>query len=235
MVFSTPTSSVQPETVTQDASLSPPVEILMEDSDAEEPGVQPVEQWPCSPLSDHDLDSLHEIVSANYQPPISVQEERHHGVDFSYYRQGERASIQGEEVRAVYSGFVAASVNDRFPYGNMIILETPLDWLRDYPVESLGENPSGSLYHLYAHLEAPSKLQSGARVDRCQVLGAVGKSGNAGVPHLHLEMRTGPPGARFESMAYYSTAASQPERLSYERWRTGGEFIHFDPMSLLLP
>jgi hypothetical protein len=61
----------------------------------------------------------------------------------------------------------------------------------------------------------------------------VGKSGNAGIAHLHLEARLGPPSARFESMAYYKTDATGEEKNNYTRWRTSGDFRHFDPMLLL--
>jgi murein DD-endopeptidase MepM/ murein hydrolase activator NlpD len=76
------------------------------------------------------------------------------------------------------------------------------------------------------------QVKPGEEIFECTLLGAVGKSGNAGIPHLHLETRIGPPGVMFEAMAYYSTQTSEVERLNYERWRTGGEFVHFDPMLL---
>jgi len=62
----------------------------------------------------------------------------------------------------------------------------------------------------------------------------VGMSGNAGVPHLHIETRIGPAGARFSGMRFYDTLATQQERDNYLLWRTSGVYRHFNPMDLLL-
>ena len=70
---------------------------------------------------------------------------------------------------------------------------------------------------------------------QCQVLGEVGKSGNAGVAHLHLEMRHGLSGVQFPVMAYHLAENSSEERANYLLWATSGEFLHFNPMDLLLP
>ena len=187
----------------------------------------------CSPLVEHSLAELPEIVSDPYAPPPPGKEERHHGVDFSYYRRGERLSIEGVGVQSVFPGVVAASITDRFPYGNMVIIETPFADVSESVIAALGLSPDESIYTLYAHMGAAPAVELGERVAACQALGQVGKSGNAGVPHLHLEMRRGPAGRQFAGMAYYSTQASQEERDNYVLWRTSGTFQHFDPMSVL--
>jgi len=187
----------------------------------------------CSPLQEHPLAELPEIVSDPYAPPPPGKEERHHGVDFSYYRRGERLSIEGVGVQSVFSGVVAASITDRFPYGNMVMIETPIAELPVELVDQFGLATTESVYTLYAHMGSPPRVELGEKVKACQALGQVGKSGNAGVPHLHLEMRRGPAGRQFSGMAFYSTQASEVERENYVLWRTSGTFQHFDPMVVL--
>lgn len=186
----------------------------------------------CSPLAIHPITELPEIVSAAYDPPPPGKEERHQGVDFSYYRRGERSSILGVGVIAVFPGQVAAAVEESFPYGNMVIVETPLDALPEKLITSLGMAEGESLYLLYAHLDGAPEVELGELVEACQPLGLVGKSGNAGVPHLHLEARIGEAGVKFEGMAYYSTQTTAQERENYELWRTSGAFRHLDPMEV---
>jgi murein DD-endopeptidase MepM/ murein hydrolase activator NlpD len=190
---------------------------------------------PCSPLREHPLAELSEIVSAPYDPPPMGSDARHQGVDFSYYRRGERTSILGVGVQSVFGGQVAASIADSFPYGNVVIIETPAFTLPSGLLEKLGIQDDQSIYTLYAHMGAPPLVSLGDVVTACQPLGEVGKSGNAGVPHLHLEMRIGPTGRQFASMAFYSTQTTQEERDNYVLWRMSGEFQHFDPMTVLAP
>jgi murein DD-endopeptidase MepM/ murein hydrolase activator NlpD len=184
-------------------------------------------------LDIHPLEELPEIISDPYRPPPPGKEERHHGVDFSYYRRGDRLTIQGVGVQAALAGRTAAAIQDRFPYGNMIIIETQYDEIPEEWSRRLEILPGESIYTLYAHLDHSPALNLGERVDACQLIGAVGKSGNTVEPHLHLEMRLGPRGQSFPSMAYYGAKDSEEERNNYVRWRTGGEFRHFDPMRVL--
>jgi hypothetical protein len=195
--------------------------------------VPPLE--PCSPLSEHPLAELPEIVSDPYHPPPMGSDARHQGVDFSYYRRGERTSILGMGVQSVFAGQVAASISDSFPYGNVVIVETPATDLPPGLAEKLGVKDGESLYTLYAHMGAAPLVALGEAVTACQSLGEVGKSGNAGVPHLHLEMRLGPHNRQFASMAFYSTQTTKEERDNYVLWRMSGEFQHFDPMTVLAP
>jgi murein DD-endopeptidase MepM/ murein hydrolase activator NlpD len=96
---------------------------------------------------------------------------------------------------------------------------------------AIGEKES--LYLLYAHMEDAPLVELGDAVQSCQVLGLVGKSGNAGIAHLHLEVRRGPAGQRFTAIGYYQAYTSPEERQNYLLWRTSGVFQHYDPMDLL--
>jgi murein DD-endopeptidase MepM/ murein hydrolase activator NlpD len=187
----------------------------------------------CSPLAAHVLKELPEIVSDPFNPPAPGKEERHHGVDFSYYRRGERLSIQGEEIQTVLAGRVAAALVDKFPYGNALIVETPASELPQSITEALGIAAQESLYILFAHMESAEAFELGQDLPACQFVGRVGKSGNAGVPHLHMETRIGPPGTIFASMLFYSTHATTEERENYQLWRTSGVFRAIDPMRVL--
>jgi len=187
----------------------------------------------CSPLDIHDLEELPEITSDPYRPPPPGREERHHGVDFSYYRRGERTTIQGVGVQSVFSGRVVAAIADSFPYGNVVIIETVYEDLPPELAAELEIPPGESIYTLYAHMDQAPLVALGDPVLACQALGQVGKSGNAAEPHLHLEMRLGAPGAEFSSMGFYKADDTAEERSNYVLWRTSGEFRHFDPMRVL--
>lgn len=187
----------------------------------------------CSPLSIHSLEELPEIISDPYRPPPPGKEQRHHGIDFSYYRRGDRLSIQGIGVQSVLDGVVAAVLMATYPYGNVVIIETRYASLPQEWVDALQVSRGESIYTLYAHMDNPTPLSLREIITTCQRLGEVGVSGNTVEPHLHLEMRLGPPGATFTSMAYYGAKDTDEERSNYLRWRTGGEFQHFDPMLVL--
>ena len=188
----------------------------------------------CSPLEIHSLEELPEITSDPYRPPPPGKEERHHGVDFSYYRRGERTTIQGVGVQSVLSGRVAAAIAESFPYGNVVIIETTYEVLPTELISELEIAPGESIYTLYAHMDQTPLVTLGETVQACQLLGQVGMSGNAYEPHLHLEMRLGAPGAQFSSMGYYKADDTEEERSNYLLWRTSWEFRHFDPMRVLL-
>jgi murein DD-endopeptidase MepM/ murein hydrolase activator NlpD len=187
----------------------------------------------CSPLAEHRLEQLDEIVSQAYDPPPPGKDDRHHGLDFAYYRHGGRASIEGEVIQSVLPGRVAANIDDRLPYGNMVMIESVQENLHPELIAALDLPADSSLYLLYAHLESAPTFDIGQEITCGQALGAVGKTGYfVPVPHLHIEARVGPAGARFESMAFYDTSASEAEKENYRLWRTSGEFQHFDPMLL---
>lgn len=188
----------------------------------------------CSPLSIHSREELPEIISDPYHPPPPGKEERHQGVDFSYYRRGDRLSIRGVGVQSVLTGRVVMALSETFPYGNVVIVEATQDSLPADLARDLEIAPGESLYVLYAHLENSPEIGLGEKVTACQPLGEVGMSGNAGVPHLHIETRIGPSGARFQGMRFYDTRATQEEKDNYLLWRTSGVYRHFNPMDLLL-
>ena len=187
----------------------------------------------CSPLAWETIPELWEIISDPYNPPPPGRDERHQGVDFSHYSRKGHKTIEGEPVQAVLAGRVAAAIQDRLPYGNMVMIETASD---DLPITlrtALEMAEGESLYLLYAHFGHDPQVKTGEQVQCGQVIGDVGMTGyNVVNPHLHLEARIGPPGITFESMAFYTTSASEKEMENYRRWRTSGEFRHFDPMRL---
>jgi len=204
--------------------------LLLSNSQAEKPAYHV-----CSPLEIHPLEELPEIISDPYHPPPMGKDERHQGVDFSYYQRGERSSIQGVGVQSILAGKVAASIPNSFPFGNLVIVETPGSDLPDWLRFQLGITASESLYVMYAHLDETPLVSRGQSIQQCQLIGKVGKSGNAGIAHLHLETRIGPYGSFFSTMAYYLADTTPEERDNYVLWRMSGVFRHFDPMRLLVP
>jgi murein DD-endopeptidase MepM/ murein hydrolase activator NlpD len=189
----------------------------------------------CSPLQGHSLTDLREIITNPFDPPPPGKDTGHHGVDFAYYRRGERLSISGVPVQAVLSGKVAAGVNNRIPYGNMAIVETGQDDLPEGLAELLKVPAGRSVYLLYAHMKEPPTVILGSLVKCGQTLGEVGNTpkGWSSNPHLHLEVRVGPAGVLFNGMVYYDNSASLQELENYKRWRMSGDFSMFDPMKLL--
>jgi len=217
--------TISPTTKTTNSAPSTPVPAISTQT--------PLPAKICSPLADHRLEQLDEIVSQVYDPPPPGKDDRHHGLDFAYYRHGGRASIEGEIVQAIFSGQVAANIVDRLPYGNMVMIESSQEVIPPELVTALDLSPENSLYHLYAHLESAPSFEIGQEIACGQALGAAGKTGYVvPVPHLHIETRIGPAGAKFESIAFYDTKASEVERENYRLWRTSGVFQHFDPMTL---
>ncbi len=139
----------------------------------------------------------------------------------------------GEPVQAVLAGLAASVIHDLYPYGNMVMIETPRAALPPELIEGLKIQEGESLYLLYAHLNQSAMVELGDTVQACQPLGEVGMTGNTDIAHLHLETRLGPAGARFKSMRFYDTRATNEEMENYKLWRTSGQFRHFDPMDLL--
>lgn len=212
----------------------------------------------CSPLQDVPIAELAEIVKNPFELPPPGQDSGHHGTDLAYYTRGTHMQMLGLPVYAAVGGRVAGVINDRPPYGNLVIIETPLDALtpalaallptpqptpavRDNrltcpePRPQAGWGPGQSLYLAYAHLDQPPPVKVGQQLACGEALGAVGTSGASVNPHLHLEARIGPAGAVFEAMSHYNAAASPLEIENYCLWRTSGFFQPFDPMSLFKP
>lgn len=206
----------------------------------------------CAPLAGYDFEALVGAVSNPFNPPAPGSDDPHHGVDFAIVQSG--VAQAGGQVQNVLAGRVALVLDDRFPYGNAALVETPLEglpdeWAAGY-VPAAPAKPSAltcpeveeqiftpgderSLYLLYAHLQEPPGLEAGQQIACGAPVGLVGQSGNAMNPHLHLEARIGPAGARFTGMAHYTNSASPSEMHQYCLWRVSGVFQLVDPLALL--
>jgi murein DD-endopeptidase MepM/ murein hydrolase activator NlpD len=209
----------------------------------------------CSPLDGIKVGDLTGHIVNPFDPPPPGSDDPHQGVDLADLFPRSSVARAGLGVQAVLAGRVASVIHDRFPYGNAILVETPLDglpasWLADLqiptpqptlPPRSALTCPTPqvpvkwdlaqrSLYLLYAHMQQTPALQLGQAVSCGERLGAIGSSGNALDPHLHLEARVGPAGAIFASMAHYDTSASPAEMRAYCDWRVSGLFQLIDPM-----
>lgn len=213
-----------------------------------------------SPLQDIQLSEMREIKTTDFIPPAPGHDDGHHGVDFAYYSRGTHQKMEGLEIYAMMSGRVAGVSKELPPYGNLIIIETPLEnippqllaTLPDYPVatpypynprmEACGDYlldtsafTPNALYILYGHLQFPATLQVGDEVKAGDLIGNVGNTGKeySGNPHLHLEMRLGVDGTEFASMGYYTTSATDAERMQYCIWRVSGRYILINPLDVM--
>ncbi len=216
-----PTASPAPTATSSPTSLPPTA--------TETPTLVPVTV--CSPLAGYALEELPSITSQPFIAPRPGVDDGHHGIDLAHYLYRDKTTIAGAGIQAILPGLVAASIEDSWPYGNFVIVETLLDG--ELVNQSTNQPANQSLYHLYAHQEAPSILRLGDYVECGELIGLVGNTGRSGNYHLHLETRFGPPGVTFASMAYYETTTTEEERANYERWRFLGEFVPFDPMRIL--
>lgn len=221
------------------------------------PEIQPVQKsLPvlCSPIAEIPIEDMPDLISNPYNPPPPGSDAPHQGIDFAILRPGTGMAISGAEVQAVIEGRVAGVTSQRFPYGNSILVETPVVLLPDswsagldFPdiqttttanpaltcpeagLQPTWDLSSHSIYILYAHLLEPPLLEIGDTIACGDMLGQIGESGNALHPHLHLEIRLGPGGATFPSMAHYDNSASQLEMQAYCLWRVSGLFQVIDP------
>lgn len=212
----------------------------------------------CSPLYGFQIVQLEEIISTPFDPPPPGQDSGHHGVDFGFYSYGAFTKMEGLPVQSILSGQVAAAIEDRPPYGNMVIIETPWSTLppswqkfllnlpppTNYELDGRLVCPTPevvsptqtekSLYILYAHLADPPSLSIGDPVGCGQQFGFVGNTGFSGNAHLHVEMRLGPAGAQFLHLAHYVNNATTEEMANYCSWRISANFRLIDPLDLLL-
>ncbi len=213
----------------------------------------------CSPLMGIAVSDLPELIHNPFSPPHPGSDDPHQGVDFADIDPVYELALEGRPVQAVLAGQVAAIIDDRFPYGYAILVETPLeqipsDWLETIqiptPAPTRESHPSltcpeiensppwdsaqRSVYLMYAHLKGPFNLQVGERITCGQNINTIGNSGNSLNPHLHLEARVGPSGVAFESIAHYTGRASPKEMQNYCLWRVSGTFQLLDPMLLFL-
>jgi murein DD-endopeptidase MepM/ murein hydrolase activator NlpD len=211
----------------------------------------------CAPLAGMAIADLPAAVSNPYRPPKPGRDDPHAGIDLAERDPNTQVALAGREVDAALTGRVAAVIQDRFPFGNAVIVETPLSMLSKeyaaalnapqvtatlYPPGPLTCPPvsipagwdfsSPSLYLLYAHMAAPAALSPGDAVACGQRLGNVSQTGNALNPHLHLEVRVGPGGATFDGLAHYLDSATPTEMANYCAWTVSGLFQLVDPLKL---
>ncbi len=216
----------------------------------------------CSPLEDIKLIDLKDFISNPFKPSLiaDARDGGHHGTDFAYYTHPQTGkAMLASTIHAIYSGQVASISSGRTPYGNLIMIETPLSSLspdtvklfKDYPLPtpSVPEThltcplaseiypewhmAQPSIYVLYAHMDQPAQQNIGDIVTCGDQIGLVGSSGSSVNPHLHLEIRYGPGNATFESLGHYSDAATPEEMAAYCSWRISGIFQAIDPIKLI--
>ena len=208
------------------------------------------------PLKGIRFEELSEIESNPFDFAGNGKDEGHHGTDFSFYRYKSFEKIENLPIQSIFSGTIRSLINNRPPYGNMMIVETPLRdfpedmqqfFYKDYSAQTLpfhtNLNCPGyqiqkfelkleylSVYVLYAHLyEFPEKT-IGQPIASGEIIGEVGNSGLSGNPHLHVEMRVGMSDYNFEMMAHYDNAATMEEIYNYCLWRVSGYFFQYNPM-----
>jgi hypothetical protein len=108
----------------------------------------------------------------------------------------------GAEIRSVAKGVVVQvrdGLRDQTP-GAVRPLENPFDVAGNHVIVDIGHGR----FALYAHLQQGSLagLQEGDRVERGQVLGLLGNSGNTSAPHLHFAILSRPSGLDTNSLPY---------------------------------
>lgn len=242
-----PTATKPLPTNTQAAPTSTPIIV---------PTPTPEELGVCSPLEGETMETLLSILSKGMDIPPFGQDTGHHGVDFSYYRRGDRESIQGVEVYAALEGTTVLTLDNNYPYGYAIMIETPLErfpeiWQQallagylpvpedpDYRLYCPAVTPPQvtgdySVYHLYAHLETKPNYNPGDPIPCGGLIGTVGNSGYSSNPHLHFETRLGPSGASFTTMAHYQTSVTEEQMSNYCLWRLSGYYQLFDPFQMM--
>jgi murein DD-endopeptidase MepM/ murein hydrolase activator NlpD len=215
----------------------------------------------CSPLQAIDLTDLRLITSYqfNFKYPFSEGpdgDKNHPAVDLGFYGFKSFTTDDNHPIQAVLPGKVALVVNNRFPYGNMIMIETPLNSLSPDLIKQMKigtpysddeiktrsscqpdqtriswSSDSKSVYTLYAHMKNPPSLQPGDSVQCGEVVGTIGATGNSSesIEHLHLEIRVGPADAKFGTISAYSAAATEEERYNYCIWALSEVFLPINP------
>jgi len=166
--------------------------------------VTPSQNFVCSPITGFSTGELINSIVNPYQPPPRGSDNPHQGVDIAEIGEGLYA-LEGASVEAVLNGKVAGVIFDRFPYGNAILIETPLDLLparlvsslnlpqgglpleelptlycpNDFSLVRIPAAESQSLYILYAHMRDTSKFKLGDIINCGQEIGVIGNTGNS--------------------------------------------------------
>ncbi len=249
-------STTVPSPAIKQPSLSPTSTITLTPEPTPTEVVQP---QVCVLFEGEGLEGLMQRLTNPFYRPEPGSDNPHQGVDFSDLDPVNRIALSGKPVYAITGGKAAMVINNRFPYGNALLVETALEdlpqtWLQkimvNQPVEREifhtnltcpgdWEKPGGdinqvSFYILYAHFEDGLSYQVGDRIECGQEIGKIGMSGNALAPHVHVEMRVGPSGVVFEDMAHYDSSASLAAMENYCRWRVSGWYRLMDPMEFFL-
>lgn len=212
----------------------------------------------CTPLQGKPLNQMSALVSNPFHPPPPGLDDPHAGVDLAIRLPDTEMALAGHPVQSAFAGKVVVTIDDRFPFGNALVIETPLDtfpadWWQPAeiptpaptlpsrsaltcppaPEPAFADPARRSLYILYAHLEQPSKFRTGDAVACGQVIGTVGGTGNALNPHLHFETRVGPSGLQMTGMAHYHSSVTAEEMSNYCLWTVSGLFQVVDPLKVL--
>jgi len=218
------------------------------------PSATPAELQVCSPVAGYKLADLAGMVVNPYHPPEPGSDEPHQGVDLAQLDPQLNYAVSGATVQALLAGRVASVTRDRFPWGNMIIIETPLTGgeaeihpFFGLPTPFPEPLPAGALtcppvslspaaldaprsfYVMYAHLLNTPDVAVGDQIGCGEPIGTIGQSGNALNPHLHLEVRVGPTGLTIPVMAHYDASATAEEMAAYCLWRVSGVFQTINP------
>jgi len=124
------------------------------------------------PLPDDLTERLSPVARRTFRPPVRGRVGSGFGVRKDGVHRGvDILAAEGTDVRASEYGLVLYAGDGLRGYGNVIVLDH-------------GEG----ITTLYAHLSA-FRVKSGDAVAADQVIGAVGRTGNATTSHLHFELR----------------------------------------------
>lgn len=214
----------------------------------------------CSLFSEVSIRDLQGMVTNPFYRPAPGSDNPHQGVDFSELDPVNRYAISGKSVHALIGGKVVMVLEDQFPYGHALMVETkrsdlPEDWKTILGPSTIiereifhtnltcpagwdepeGDRNNPSLYILYAHFDEKPGFSVGDFVPCGEEIGKIGMTGNALSPHVHVELRLGPGGVVFNSMSHYDSGATQEDMSNYCRWRVSGWYQLFDPNQFLFP
>jgi murein DD-endopeptidase MepM/ murein hydrolase activator NlpD len=260
--FSNPTTSIPPTgTLTNTETPTPTVTATVTSTiPPPTPTIELISQV-CSPIQGIDFSELPLIQSWEYISPTPYVESGHPAIDFGQYHFKDYPFFPNFPVQSIISGKAILVQQDLSPYGNMILIETPLNNIKESFLSSITkptplppsiysidercpvsgpeitwDSEGKSLYVLYAHMLEKPEVSPGDPVSCGQLIGIAGKSGHAAEEHLHLEIRIGPSNASFESIAAQGSADITPvERYNYCIWALSGVFQAINPATLLYP
>ncbi len=135
----------------------------------------------------------------------------------------------GADLVAVADGTVT-STRDGMPNQTPDTTVTGLTKPLDYPGNSVIVQIAPTVWAVYAHaLPGTVAVKPGDHVEKGQVIGKLGNSGNSGAPHLHFQLSDGPDpidshSVPFALESYWLAGAVEPAKLAADnsRRRDGG-------------